>query len=119
MVIIFNCKINYSKFFFSDELDYVWTGMKYNTTSQKYQWCSSSISSYRKWCPSEPLLDVSTNKLCVAVKVNRVNPKSIARGCLKVFDCKTELPYVCHRRCNGFEFMANAVGFIDDILLQL
>ena len=98
-----------------DELDYIWTGMRYNVTTQKYQWCGDSTSSYRNWCTGEPQLDASNDKLCVAMKVDRVR-ESIARGCLKVFDCKTELPYLCHRRCSNYEFMQSAAETVNNIL---
>ena len=90
--------------------------MKYNVTEQKYKWCGGSTSSYRNWCTGEPLLDIASNKICVAMKVNRVSDKSIGRGCLKVFDCKTALPYICHRRCKNYAFMESAVEAIDNIL---
>ena len=102
--------------FFSDTLDNIWTGLRFSVLDQKFKWCGETTSSYRKWCTGEPQVDPANNKLCVAMKVDRVNDKSIGRGCLKVFDCNTALPYLCHRRCSNYAFMESAAGAIDNIL---
>ena len=91
--------------------------MQFNTTSQKFQWCSNSVTSYRRWCQGEPLLDIPSGKMCVAMKINPVNPKG--RGCLKVFDCKKNLPYLCHRRCSNYGFMQNAAISTENLLAVL
>ena len=109
-------KIGSDLYFFRDTLDFVWTGLKFNVSKQKYQWCGNSVSSYRNWCTDEPKLDVTGDKLCVAMKVDRVRKSSIARGCFQLFNCKTELPYICHRRCNNYEFMESAVDTLNNLL---
>ena len=103
--------------YFSDALDYIWTGLMWSVSEQKFKWCGATTSSYRNWCTGEPQVDPANNKLCVAMKVDRVSGgSSIARGCLKVFDCSTELAYLCHRRCSNYAFMDNAVNSINDAL---
>ena len=89
----------------------------WSVSDQKFKWCGATTSSYRNWCTGEPQVDVNSNKLCVAMKVDRVSGgASIARGCLKVFSCDTELPYLCHRRCSNYAFMDSAVDSINRAL---
>ena len=91
--------------------------MSYNPVTKKFEWCVDSVSSYRKWCPNEPnLSEVTSGKRCVAMKVNRSDDKNIGRGCLKVFDCSANLPYLCHRRCSNYEAMSNLVNIVGEIL---
>ena len=54
-------------------------------------------------------------KLCVAMKVDR-SGSGMARGCLKVLDCHTPLPYVCHRRCNNYDFIMDAAHATNKLL---
>lgn len=93
----------------------VWTGLRYDTNERKFKWCSGSTTSYRNWCTGEPQVDEANNKLCVAMEVDRIS-SSIGRGCLKLIDCNKKLPYLCHRRCNNFVFMDNAVDAIDRLI---
>ena len=89
----------------------------WNTSQKKFKWCGATTSSYRNMCTGQPQVDPAGNKLCVAMKVDRVRGgSSIARGCLKVFDCNTPLPYLCHRRCSNYAIMENAVDSIGKIL---
>ena len=90
--------------------------MRYDRGKNKFKWCSRSTSSYRNWCTGEPQVDKANNKLCVAMKVNRVDSSNIARGCLKVFDCNATFPFLCHRRCSNYDFMENAANAVIDSL---
>ena len=98
-------------------MDYVWTGLRYDTNEGKFKWCSGATTTYRNWCTGEPQVDPANNKLCVAMKVDRVSGgSSIARGCLKVFDCNATLPYLCHRRCSNYAIMDTAANLIENVL---
>ena len=90
--------------------------MRYDTTERKFKWCSGSKTTYRNWCTGEPQVDPASNKLCVAMKVDRVDGSSIARGCLKVFDCNAPIPYLCHRRCSNYAVMDSAVANIEKLI---
>ena len=102
---------------YRDALDYIWTGLMWSASVQKFKWCGDTTSSYRNWCTGEPQVDPTNNKLCVAMKVDRVSGgSSIARGCLEVFDCSTPLPFLCHRRCSNYAFMENAANIVGDLI---
>ena len=89
----------------------------WSVSVQKFKWCGDTTSSYRNWCSGEPQVDPASNKLCVAMKVNRVSGgSSIARGCLEVFDCSTPFPYLCHRRCSNYAFMEKALNIVNDLI---
>lgn len=94
----------------------VWTGLRWSLSKKKFEWCGTTTSSYRNWCTGEPQVDPSSNKLCVAMEVDRVRGTSIARGCLKVLDCAKPLPYLCHRRCSNYAYMDIAVDAINNVL---